>query len=118
MTEGKQGAGSKPRQEPMAAAANAIARQNPMAAASEVIPTQGLELEALFRRHQTLVMKAAYRVTGSMNGQHVYMLYLAVPGADSPAILINYRPPGKGAASDDAAWQHFLDSIEVAAKAN
>jgi hypothetical protein len=58
------------------------------------------------------------RVTGSMNGQHVYMLYLAVPGADSPAILINYHPPGNGAASDDAAWQHFIDSIEVAAKAN
>jgi hypothetical protein len=39
------------------------------------------------------------------------MLYLAVPGADSPAILINYYPPGNGAASDDAAWQHFIDSI-------
>jgi hypothetical protein len=51
------------------------------------------------------------RITGSMNGQHVYMLYLAVPFTDSPAILINYRPPGKGAASDDAAWQRFLDSI-------
>jgi len=56
------------------------------------------------------------RVTASMNGQRVYMLYLAVPGADSPAILINYHPSGKGAASDDAAWQHFLDSIEVAKK--
>jgi hypothetical protein len=39
------------------------------------------------------------------------MLYLAVPGADSPAILINDYPPGNGAASDDAAWQHFIDSI-------
>jgi hypothetical protein len=58
------------------------------------------------------------RITGSMNGQHVYMLYLAVPGTDSPAILINYRPPGKGAAADDAAWWRFLDSIEVAAKTN
>ena len=56
------------------------------------------------------------RITGSMNGQHVYMLYLAVPGTDCPAILINYRPPGKGAAADDAAWQRFLDSIEVGAK--
>jgi hypothetical protein len=56
------------------------------------------------------------RVTGSMNGQHVYMLYLAVPFTDSPAILINYRPPGKGAASDDSAWQRFLDSITAAAK--
>ena len=54
------------------------------------------------------------RVTASMNGQRVYMLYLAVPGADSPAILINYHPAGKGGAVDDAAWQHFLDSIEVA----
>jgi hypothetical protein len=56
------------------------------------------------------------RVTASMNGQRVYMLNLAVPGADSPAILINYHPAGKGAPSDDAAWQHFLDTIEVAAK--
>jgi hypothetical protein len=59
---------------------------------------------------------ASARVTGSMNGQRVYMLYLAVPGADSPAILINYHPPGNGAASDDAAWQHFLDSIEMPKK--
>jgi len=56
------------------------------------------------------------RVTASMNGQRVYMLYLAVPGADSPAILINYHPAGKGGAADDVAWQHFIDSIEVAAK--
>ena len=56
------------------------------------------------------------RVTGSMNGKHVYMLYLAVPRADSPAILINYHPVGKGGGADDAAWQRFLDSIEVAPK--
>jgi hypothetical protein len=35
------------------------------------------------------------RVTARMNGQRVYMLYLAVPGADSPAILINYHPAGE-----------------------
>jgi hypothetical protein len=51
------------------------------------------------------------RVTATMNGQRVYMLYLAVPGADSPAILINYHPAGKGTATDDAAWQRFIDSI-------
>jgi len=56
------------------------------------------------------------RVTGSMNGQHVYMLYLAVPFTDSPAILINYHPAGKGNASDDAAWQRFLDSIDATKK--
>jgi len=65
---------------------------------------------------KTIGLIPTARVTGSMNGQHVYMLYLAVPFTDSPAILINYRPPGKGAASDDAAWQRFLDSIEVGAK--
>src|SRR5438105_4279224 len=53
------------------------------------------------------------RVTASMNGQRVYMLYLAVPNADSPAILINYHPAGNGAPSDDMAWQHFIDSIEA-----
>jgi len=90
MTEGKQGAGSKPRQEPMAAAANAIARQNPMAAASEVIPTQGLELEALFRRHQTLVMKAAYRVTGSMNDAEdvLQTVFLRLAGRDFDAAMV------------------------------
>jgi hypothetical protein len=56
------------------------------------------------------------RVTGSMNGKYVYMLYLAVPGTDSPAILINYHPAGKGGAEDEAAWQRFIDSIEVAGK--
>jgi hypothetical protein len=56
------------------------------------------------------------RVTVSMSGKRVYMLYLAVPGADSPAILINYHPATQGAVADDAAWQRFLDSIEVAKK--
>lgn len=57
------------------------------------------------------------RVTATVNGQHVYMLYLAVPGTDSPAVLINYHPPGKGnTADDDAAWQHFLDSIKGGVK--
>ena len=56
------------------------------------------------------------RVLASVGGQRVYMLYLAVPGADSPAILINYHPAGKGTAVDDAAWQHFIDSIEMAGK--
>jgi len=65
---------------------------------------------------KTIGLIPTARITGSMNGQHVYMLYLAVPFTDSPAILINYRPPGKGAASDDVAWQHFIDSIAVGAK--
>jgi hypothetical protein len=52
------------------------------------------------------------RVTGAMKGQRVYMLYLGV--GDSPAILINYRPAGKGGAADDAAWQVFLDSWRAA----
>jgi len=76
--------------------------------------TQGMRDVVVTSKKIGLIPTA--RVTGSMNGQLVYMLYLAVPGADSPAILINYRPPGKGGPGDDAAWQHFLDSIEVAAK--
>jgi hypothetical protein len=56
------------------------------------------------------------RVTGSLHGQRVYMLYLAVPHADSPAILINYHAAAKGTAGDDAVWRHFLESIQVAAK--
>jgi hypothetical protein len=54
------------------------------------------------------------RVTASMNGQRVYMLYLAVPNADSPAILINYHPAGKGGAADDAEWARFIESIAAA----
>jgi len=52
------------------------------------------------------------RVTATVGGQKVYMLYIGV--GDSPAILINYHPPGKGEASDDGAWQHFLDSLQTA----
>ena len=40
------------------------------------------------------------------------MLYLAVPNADSAAILINCHPAGHGTTSDDAARKHVLDSIE------
>jgi hypothetical protein len=51
-----------------------------------------------------------------VNGQRVTMLYLAVSGTDSSAILINYHPAGNGGAAADAAWQHLLDSIERVAK--
>ena len=78
-------------------------------------------MEAQGARNVTVTSKKigvipSARVTASMGGQRVYMLYLAVPGADSPAILINYHPAGKGASADDAAWQRFLDAIEGAAK--
>jgi len=52
------------------------------------------------------------QIQGTMKGLKVYMLYIGV--GDSPAILINYRPAGKGGAADDAAWQHFLDSLDTA----
>lgn len=52
------------------------------------------------------------RITGAMKGLKVYMLYIGV--GDSPAILINYRPAGKGGPADDAAWQQFLDSLHAA----
>lgn len=52
------------------------------------------------------------RVTAAVSGQRVYMLYLGV--GDSPAILINYHPAGKGDAKDDAIWQSFVDSLQGA----
>ncbi len=52
------------------------------------------------------------RVTATIAGQRVYMLYLGV--GDSPAILINYHPAGKGDSSDDGVWQRFLDSLQSA----
>jgi hypothetical protein len=54
---------------------------------------------------------AMLRVTASVQGKRLYMLYIGV--GDSPAILINYRPAGKGDAADDAIWQHFLDSVQA-----
>ena len=55
---------------------------------------------------------ATLRVTGVMGGQGVYMLYIGF--GDSPAVLINYRPAGKGGPADRAEWQHFLDSFRAA----
>jgi hypothetical protein len=52
------------------------------------------------------------RVTASVGGQRLYMLYMGV--GDSPAILINYHPAGKGGPPDDAIWQNFLDSLQIA----
>lgn len=52
-------------------------------------------------------------VTASVQGQRVYMLYLAIPNTDSLAILINYHPAGKGAAADDAAWNRFVESLQM-----
>ncbi len=50
--------------------------------------------------------------TMSVQGQRVYMLYLAVPATESLAILINYHPAGRGTAADDATWKHFVDSVQ------
>ncbi len=52
------------------------------------------------------------RVTATVGGQRVYMLYMGV--GDSPAILINYHPAGEGGPPDDALWQQFLDSLQIA----
>jgi hypothetical protein len=52
------------------------------------------------------------RVTATVGGQKVYMIYIGV--GDSPAILINYHPAGKGDSSDDGIWQRFLDSLQSA----
>ncbi|MEA2337018.1 MAG: hypothetical protein QOE82_1025 [Thermoanaerobaculia bacterium] len=76
---------------------------------ASAMKAQGLQNVVVTSKTIGLIPTA--RVTGSMNGQHVYMLYLAVPFTDSPAILINYHPAGKGGAADDAAWQRFIDSI-------
>jgi hypothetical protein len=51
-------------------------------------------------------------VTATVGGQRVYMLYMGV--GDSPAILINYHPAGKGGPPDDTIWQQFLDSLQTA----
>jgi hypothetical protein len=55
---------------------------------------------------------ATLRVSGIMGGQAVYMLYIGF--GDSPAVLINYRPAGKGGPADLAEWQRFLDSLRPA----
>src|SRR5258708_5300621 len=52
------------------------------------------------------------RVTAKVNGQSVYMLYIAARNdPDTPAVLINYHPPAKGAPKDDEEWTRFLASI-------
>ena len=54
---------------------------------------------------------ATLRASAVMGGQRVYMLYVGF--GDSPAVLINYHPAGKGAPADDAAWRQFLDSFQA-----
>jgi hypothetical protein len=58
----------------------------------------------------------AANVTLTSNGQRVYMLYLAIPNTDSIAVVINYRPAGKGSAADDTVWKSFVDSIREVKK--
>lgn len=50
------------------------------------------------------------RVSGTLNGKHVYMLYLGF--GDSPAVLISYTPPGSGPSSA-AEWGRFLESVKA-----
>ena len=85
----KQGTGSRPTKEPMAAAANALPGQNAMAAANAVHGAT-LELETLFRRHQVLVMKSAYRVTGSMTDAEdvLQTVFLRLAGRDFDSAMV------------------------------
>jgi hypothetical protein len=55
---------------------------------------------------------ATLRVSGSLNGKRVYMLYLGF--GDSPAVLISYTPPAPGAKGDAAEWARFLESLRAA----
>jgi hypothetical protein len=55
---------------------------------------------------------ATLRVSAVMNGERLYMLYIGY--GDSPAVLINYKPAGKGGAADDVEWRRFLDSLQPA----
>ena len=58
----------------------------------------------------------AARVTLTSGGQRVYMLYFAPPNTDTIALLINYKPAGKGTAADDAVWKKFVDSVQQVKK--
>jgi RNA polymerase sigma-70 factor (ECF subfamily) len=91
MTESRE-AGSRPPQnvpkkEPMAAAANTLPNA---AAQGAVLASAGLELETLFRRHQKLVMKSAYRITGSMNDAEdvLQTVFLRLAGRDFDSAMV------------------------------
>jgi hypothetical protein len=55
---------------------------------------------------------ATLRVSGSLQGKRVYMLYLGF--GDSPAVLINYTPPVSGGKDGAAEWARFLESVRAA----
>jgi len=84
MSESKDRAGSRPQKDPMAAAANTYPGQDALAAAGNAVRSAGVELETLFRRHQTLVMRSAYRITGSMTDAEdvLQTVFLRLAGRD------------------------------------
>jgi hypothetical protein len=65
-------------------------------------------------KHLSIGTLPALDVRASVEGQHVYMLYIGV--ADSPAILINYHPAGRGGSADETAWNHFVGSLTAESK--
>jgi hypothetical protein len=66
---------------------------------------------------QTVGTIPTARVTARMNGQKVYMLYIATgSGPEAPAALINYHPPAKGGVKDDEVWAGFVASVAKAAQ--
>jgi RNA polymerase sigma-70 factor, ECF subfamily len=65
----------------------------PMAAvATDIVPTArgGFELESLFRAHQSLVLRAAYRVTGSMTDAEdvLQTVFLRLAGRDFASAVV------------------------------
>ena len=84
-------AGSRPKkepmQEPMAAAANTL---NAMPVPRDALAGASLNLETLFRRHQTLVMRSAYRITGSMNDAEdvLQTVFLRLAGRDFDSAMV------------------------------
>src|SRR5262249_43129947 len=87
---GNKKVGSRPQKEqksePMAAAANTF---NAMSA-RDALAGAGIELETLFRPPQTLVMRSAYRITGSMNDAEdvLQTVFLRLAGRDFDAAMV------------------------------
>jgi hypothetical protein len=71
----------------------------------------GTGAKVIVWKKETIAGLPALQIVADVAGGRVYMLYLGKVHSPSNTLLVNYYPPVKRAAADDALWARFVAGI-------
>lgn len=74
----------------------------------------GTGAKVIVWKKETIAGLPALQIVADVAGGRVYMLYLGKVHSPSNTLLVNYYPPMKRAAADDALWARFVAGIRHA----